>query len=168
MNRLDEIRSHMEEYIKEQVEKIHLNSISSEVKNVLMHKIKQILDSSDSNDKIMICYLHSSIAEEKCELCLFAFKEAPFIVMPENELYVDYSEILNLPVDITECLEKEIRKKFVRLCPYEIEEIRREFMFRCSADIGRLLKGVFKEEGNIQIFFGAYMGEYEEIGRTFI
>ena len=176
MHRLDEIRSYMENCIKEQVEnsisaeREYLNNASSEVKNKLVFKIRQVLKNSGGNaQNVMVCYLYSSIAEEKCELCLFSFKDFPFIIMPENETYMDYSEILKLHVVSMEYLKKEIRKKFVQLCPYEIEEIRREFMYRYSAGIGKLLRSVLNnEEGNIRVFFGTYMGEYEEIGRVLV
>ena len=173
MDRLDEIRCYMEKYIAEQVdisiaaEKKYMSQHVDRIKDKLTVRIRQTLDASArETDKIIICYLYSSIAIGKNELCLIPFGKRPFIEKPENEIYMDYSEILNLAIVNEAEMEKEMRKKFIRILPYEIEEIRREFMYGYSYRIGELLSGILSDgEEGIRIFFGTYMGEAAEIGR---
>lgn len=176
MNRLDEIRCYMENYIKDKADESiaaeieYLNTALNEVKGKLIFRIRQAFENSTmETDKIVICYLHSAIAEGKCELCLIPFKDNPFIIMPENEVYMEYSEILKLVVVENSYWEKIMRKKFIQLLSYEIEEIRREYLYRYSAGIGEILNRIFDgDDGNIRVFFGAYMGEIKEIGRILI
>lgn len=176
MNRLDEIRYYMENYIQDKADESitaeieYLNTTLNEIRGKLTSRIRQAFENSTmETDKIMICYLHSAIAEGKCELCLIPFKDNPFIRIPENEVYMEYSEILKFTFVENSYWEKIMRKKFIQLLSYEIEEIRREYLYKYSAEIGEILDSIFDgDEGNIRVYFGAYMGEIKEIGRISI
>lgn len=175
MNRLDEIRRYMENYIQDKADENItaeidcLNTTSSKAKDKLISRIRQaFVHSAVEADKIMICYLHSSIAEGKCELCFIPFKDNPFIIMPEKEVYMEYSEFLKFTVVENSYWEKIVRTKYIQLRSYEIEEIRREYMFKYSLGIEKVLSRIFDDEGNIGVYFGAYMGEIKEIGRISI
>lgn len=176
MNRLNEIRDYMEKYIAENVaisiaeEQKYLSEQVNQAKDRLIIRISQALETSaERMDKVVICYLLSSIAIGKYEFCIIPFEEKPFISKPENDIYMDYSELFRLTILSEADLEKEMRKKFIRILPYEIEEIRREFLYRYSERTGELLSSILDSTaGGIKVFFGAYMGEIREIGRIAI
>lgn len=172
MNRIGEIKKYMEEYITSSInfhmeeERKYLRQHADEVKSALAFRIRHILCNDRGINKVIICYLYSSIAMKGQELCMLPFTDMPFAVQPENEIYIECSEILGYSIKEEEHLERMVRNKFVQLLPYEIEEIKREYMYRYSERIGELLGEILCEgEEGIEIFFGSYMGEVKEIGR---
>ena len=172
MNRIGEIKKYAEEYIIGSIyshieeDRKYLYQHADEVKSALALRMRQILSNDKGINKVVICYLYSSIAMKRQELCIIPFMDMPFVMQLENEIYIEYSEILGYSIMEEDHLERILRNKFVQLLPYEIEEIIREYMYRYSEKIGELLSEILcgGEEG-IKVFFGSYMGEVKEIGR---
>ena len=165
MNRIENIKKYAEEYIinsinlQMEIDRKYLCRHANEVKNGLALKMNQILRQNKGIDKITICYLYSSIAMKKHELCLIPFADIPFVEWPE-------SEILKTSIIEEKYFERILREKFVQLLPYEVEEIRREYMCLYSEKIGELLSEILNDsESGVRIFYGAYMDEIKEIGR---
>lgn len=173
MDRLSELKDYMEEHILDRInahitaEQKYMYQNADEVKNRIILKIRKIQSGNKEVDKVIICYLYSSIAMKKNELCLIPFANLPFAEQPENEVYMAYSEILKTPFMEEKYFERILREKYVQLLPYEVEEIRREYMYRYSEKIGDLLSELLSScESGIRVFYGAYMEKVKEIGRV--
>lgn len=173
MNRLNNIKENMEPWIKQKVDA----SINAEMEYIEQHlnkvredfidKIMQIIETGNPTiDQLIICYLSSSIAIKKYELCLIPFKGMPFIQKLHNEIYIEYPDLFKPLLSIENELEEVMRKNFVHILPYEVEEIRRDCMNRYGHQLREIFCRIFNTtKGNIQVYFGIFMGDVWEVGR---
>ena len=156
----DEMNKEIEAWIIEQYD-INLVQVSD-----VLHDMKAVIETEAAC--IVITYLRSSYITGSHQFKIACYENEPFM---ETLMYrfIDLTPLpfKQIPISI-EKFSRKIRSKFIRVLPFEIEEIRRYYM-ECLYKNSRFFFGrTLDELGNKEkvnpVYFGEELGEVEQIG----
>ncbi len=167
MERLDEMREKLKEWMwenaggsRQETEK-YLRQHPGELSGRLMENIRHITrDNPKGKNKIALCCLRSSILDGSDELCLLTFDTVPFVDRTDEAVYVGMPEIFRYAKEKVEGLYREMGRNFIRVLPYEKEEMRREYMYGYLDFVPGFLSLILENDiQGMEVYVGEYMGE---------
>ena len=126
------------------------------------------------NTFVVITYLRSSYITESHQFKIALYEDEPFVEEAIMDRFVDLTQLYKQEERIPELIDKltrKIRLKFIRVVPYEIEEVRRFYMESLYKNSSFFFKNIVNEMGTGEsgsvkniVYFGEEMGKIEEIG----
>jgi len=133
----------------------------------------EILKSEIESEEIcvVITYLRSSYITGSHQFKISLYENDPFMSDATMCRFIDLAPLYKRVPEFIDDLTRKIKSQFIRVMPFEIEEIRRSYMDylykNSSFFFERIVNEMRNDEGgkikNI-VYFGEEMGETEEIG----
>ena len=173
-NRLAE----MKEFLREDVESLRrerrkkMDAIYAGSGQGIKNDLEAVLKGfavENEEGRLIISSLRSSYITGSFDFYIAFYADEPFVEEEPDSVCCSMKFLLEGIGEDLECMEKKLRKQFIRVMSSEVEEIRRWYMEEIYGEfegIFRRLLEDMKEERHVDVFFGSYMDRLEAIGRV--
>ena len=168
MKRVAEMLAYLKDDMEQELERwkqLYFNADDSQVKEAI-NSLRTKIEADDAS--IVISYLRSSYITEKHLFKVTIYENEPFINEPTLYKLVDLTPLYKQIPEKIDKYSRKIRSKFIRVLPYEVEEIRRFYMERLYKDswifFEKAISKTEVDDGRIPVYFGEELGSIKKIG----